>query len=118
MNDKDKKAFIFWIDHYPSDRLDSLGLHELMKSSWQAALEYKDKEIMNEVRQTPSGVSVVKFNKELVRKEIEKLQAENKKLCEALELIYFKICTQKINDSLVNHFELIAKEALKEVGEE
>jgi len=55
-----------------------------MEKGWQAACEYKNKEIMNEVRQTPSGVSVVKFNKELVRKQIEKLQAENKKLREAL----------------------------------
>jgi hypothetical protein len=77
MNDKDKEAFDEWRNSI-STRLD---IHD----AWQAACKYKDKEIMNEVRQTPSGVSVVKFNKELVRKEIEKLQAENKKLREALE---------------------------------
>jgi hypothetical protein len=78
---------------------------------------------MNEVRQTPSGVSVVKFNKELVRKEIEKLQAENKKLREALEF-YAKETNWKLNKN--NHAPLfskcendlgdIAREALKEIG--
>lgn len=32
----------------------------------------------NEVRITPSGVEVVKFNKDLIRKELEKLQNKPK----------------------------------------
>jgi hypothetical protein len=91
MNDKDKEALNAWIDNdvLSQDEINRFkGMSEqervifVVERTWLAACAYKDKEIMNEVRQTPSGVSVVKFNKDLVRKEIDKLQAENKKLCE------------------------------------
>jgi hypothetical protein len=88
MRQKDKEAFDEWLNkerrifeaNEPATFCDADEF--CMEKGWQAACEYKNKEIMNEVRQTPSGVSVVKFNKELVRKEIEKLQAEIKKLRE------------------------------------
>ena len=45
----------------------------------------KDKEALkNEVKQTSHGISVTKYNKELVRREFEQLQAENAKLRECL----------------------------------
>ena len=46
----------------------------------------KDKEALkNEVKQTSHGISVTKYNKELVRREFEKLQDENAKLRECVE---------------------------------
>jgi hypothetical protein len=112
MNDKDKEAFRLWAGEEEGESLlyDGAAFH-----TWQAACEYKDKEIMNEVRQTPSGVSVVKFNKELVRKEIEKLQAENKKLREALlEIKDYGYATCSSDGEQIYN---IAEEALKEVDE-
>jgi hypothetical protein len=141
MNDKDKQEFLKWIvTKLIEEDQDYIKKGEIspyfkpsykngkpdINEAWQAACEYKDKEIMNEVRQTPSGVSVVKFNKELVRKEIEKLEAENKKLREALQWYADrKNCDNPdfVHIEIDEHGEEIAdggyraREALKEVDE-
>jgi ribosomal protein L13 len=122
MNDKDKEALYTWIDNdalSPDETALFKGMSDqervifAIERTWKAACDYKDKEIMNEVRQTPSGVSVVKFNKELVRKEIEKLQAKNKKLREALEKLSLYVSYN--GDTWVQEK---AREALKKVDEE
>jgi cell shape-determining protein MreC len=107
MNDKDKKQFTFWIDDYPSDRLDDWGLYELMKSSFQAACEYKQQEIdalenTNNIQSeiiSSAGDALIKLQAEnkklreniLLLQEktlvLGELEAENKKLREALELM-------------------------------
>jgi len=84
MNDKDKEAFWdFWKKYLITSSLNTIGM-----DVWKAACEYKQKEIeglKNEVKQTSHGISVTKYNKELVRKQFEKLQAENAKLKECVK---------------------------------
>lgn len=75
MNDKDKEAFNVWRNS-TSTRLD---IHD----AWQAACEFKQEEIETvELREIKVNRSFV----ELADKYCE-LQAENKKLREALEYI-------------------------------
>jgi len=103
MNDKDEKAFEDWYGDKPKNYA---SLYLQNKKAWQAACEYKREEysnIMDAITQT----SQYNF----------KLQAENKKLREALEKIlndYRTFCYyldwEEIRD--------IAREALKEVREE
>jgi hypothetical protein len=79
---KDQKAFTqkftFWIDHYPSDRLNDWGLYELMKSAWQAACEYKEKE-------TDELLKQLKHEHDLYKKHLKVYEAENAKLRECVE---------------------------------
>lgn len=117
MNDKDKEAFEnFWDDNYdetfptPDKRRDSI--------IWQAACEYKQKEI-------DELISILDLKKET---NIE-LEAENKKLRDALEEIALLENPDAENEKFWNFLydhELIlhlvsdikiAREALKEVGE-
>jgi len=83
MNDKDKEAFDKWIDsdvlsHDETNRFKNMSEQErvvfVTERTWQAACEYKQKEI-------DELTSVLDFKKETT----VELQAENKKLREALE---------------------------------
>ena len=96
MNDKDKKAFTEWYKNKESE-------FDNCKEAWQAALEY-------ERNISEKAFDLFNKNIDVLDDEIYKLQAENKKLREALE----SIANSK------NYPEpdyLIAREALKEVGE-
>jgi hypothetical protein len=78
MNDKDLDAFNEWRNS-TSTRLD---IHD----AWQAACEYKDKEIEllnNEISWLEEQIDDFMDEPDIT---IKKLQAENKKLREALEL--------------------------------
>jgi regulator of replication initiation timing len=71
MNNKDKEAFEKWfVDYWSFEEINRMDCFK----SWQAALEYKQEEI-DEI------TSILEFKKET---NVE-LQAENKKLREALE---------------------------------
>ena len=111
MNEKDKEAFVKWYSKEASEILwEDFNGDEIVIKSWKYACDYKQKEIdelekdkdylckkmenmrdiykeflKNEVKQTSHGISVTKYNKELVRREFEKLQAENAKLRECVE---------------------------------
>jgi predicted RNase H-like nuclease (RuvC/YqgF family) len=89
MNDKDKEAF----DNYMEENKGVyFGMGEWEKDSdfnvWQAACEYKQEEIEHRddlIYELEQNYLTEKENK-------EKLQAENKKLREALEYIYHSEC--------------------------
>ena len=111
MNDKDKEEFIAWYKNKESE-------FDNCKEAWQAACEYKDKEINDDEELLRYHMNSIGY------RELKKLQAENKKLREALEF-YAKETNWKLNKN--NHAPLfskcendlgdIAREALKEVGE-
>jgi len=145
VNDKDKEAFEQWFksnanssfavflrENYPD-----VGIkwdREPARSAWQAACEYKQKEVdflkdRNEtniskvtcVNQVNDGLHILLKEaeaelfewKEAARSEAEeanRLQAENKKLREALELIEMANCYTDYEDAVG-----IAREELKEV---
>jgi hypothetical protein len=106
MIDKDKQEFEKWfIKTYRYDYKDLVIPESInpQKEAWQAALEY-ERNISEKV------FDLFNKNIDVLDDEIYKLQAENKKLREALE----SIANSK------NYPEpdyLIAREALKEVGE-
>ena len=124
MNDKDKEAFTqkftFWINHYPSDRLNDWGLYELMKSAWQAACDYKQKEI-DELEKEKDYLCKKMENMRGIYKDSEKLQAENAKLKEQDQIIGKEIKTyiqiaeklQAENAELKQKLSTIWKEAEK-----
>ena len=124
MNDKDKEAFDNWIDndvlsHDDNNKFKNMSEQErvvfVTERTWKAALEYE------------------RFNhRYCVVGLVEKLQAENKKLREALE--FYENCTRLMLDvrdlpkdpvlgySIVSSKSImdngdVAREALKEVGE-
>jgi len=113
MNDKDKKEFEKWWDNYPMGKNITKQLYDRTKDAWQAALEYE------------------RFNHKYcvvgtLDKLCEKLEAENKKLREALQWYADrKNCDNPdfAHVEIDEHGEEIAdggyraREALKEVGE-
>jgi cell shape-determining protein MreC len=119
MNEQDKEAFDIWRNS-TSTRLD---IHD----AWQAACEYKDREVLEwkeaarseaaevDRLQTENKIKDKKVTeyKELARLQadtITRLERENKKLREALGLI------EKMRGG-ANQCNIVAREALKEVGE-
>lgn len=87
MNDKDKEAFEKWYSKETSDVLweDSNG-DEIVIKSWQAACEYKQKEIDELKNVTHWTVEQDgRVTRHISIAEIEKLQAENAKLRECVE---------------------------------
>jgi len=140
MNDKDKKAFEEWFLGLDNAHIISaMKLNRGWFEAWQAACEYKQKEVdflkdRNEtniskvtcVNQVNDGLHILLKEaeaelfewKEAAKSEaniVNELQAENKKLREALE----KITTIRRKDGNDNDYEgsevYIAREALKEV---
>jgi hypothetical protein len=90
MNDKDKEAFEKWFLEYPSWRVD-MSRQESCEKAWQAACEYMQAELAH---------------------HIFTIEAENKKLREALEF-YAKCDGFCADDECVCSIK-IAREALKE----
>lgn len=82
MNDKDKEAFEkWWIEFVKKDlglNVKAIPDHKIEKA-WQAACEYKDKEINDDEELLRNHMNSIGY------RELKKLQAENKKLREALE---------------------------------
>lgn len=127
MSDKDRKAFEDWFSGCELEVIDDLRI-------WQAACEYKDKEQYIEGSIHESGGikremtwkessdmmenmyknSIVQLDREHER--IRKLQAENRKMREALEEISKSRSLLKFHDTLTKDAELAMK-TLKEVGE-
>jgi hypothetical protein len=109
MNDKDKEAFIAWYKNKESE-------FDNCKEAWQAACEYKQKEI-NELKNVTYWT--VEQNGNVTRHisivDIEKLQAENKKLREAL--IECPIVGEIHRDSneRFKEWNLILRNALREL---
>lgn len=155
MNEKDKKAFENWLDdcYFDGDRRPDPSV----KEAWQAACEYKQKEVdffkdRNEtniskvtcINQVNDGLHILLKEaeaelfewKEAARSEAEevnRLQAENRKLREALE--FYENCTRLMLDvrdlpkdpvlgySIVSSKSImdngdVAREALKKAGRE
>jgi hypothetical protein len=108
MNDKDKEAFEKWWDEYPMGWKISGELHKNTSDSWQAACEYKQKEIDDLTGQLKSCIFVYE-------EKVNRLIAENKKLREALGF-YAKCDGFCAEDECVCSTKT-AVEALKEVGE-
>jgi hypothetical protein len=84
MNDKDKEAFEKWeLDYFgKNDNCPHYMLH--IKNTWQAACEYKQREITlleNEISYLEETIDDFMDEPDI---EIKRLQAENKKLREAL----------------------------------
>ena len=102
MNDKNKKAFDEWLSEAGNHYADALAYEfekHLCFVSWQAACEYKDKDILEYKEASRSEAD-----------EVNRLQAENKKLREALEAIAKDY--DRPSDMMKK-----AREALKEVEE-
>jgi hypothetical protein len=101
MNDKDEEAFDKW--YGSENNIICKGFHYEHREAWQAACEYKEGEVKAYVNHLKD------FDDEIGR-----LQAENKKLREALEFY-----SMRKNDDSSNHWNNSkAIEALKEVGKE
>jgi hypothetical protein len=127
MNDKDKEAFEKWLNdqNYKYDTWDGqdyrdgkiVSIYSETELAWQAVCEYKDKEI-----------DEIKFTYKSLNDDALEIINENKKLREALKKIIEKDltripCPDNKLGCLVLHYGnsdlgIIAKEALKEVGEE
>jgi hypothetical protein len=112
MNDKDKKAFTEWYKNKESE-------FDNCKEAWQAALEY-------ERNISEKAFDLFNKNIDVLGDEIYKLQAENKKLREALQWYADrKNCDNPdfAHVEIDEHGEEIAdggyraREALKEVSE-
>jgi hypothetical protein len=119
MNDKDKEAFEKWFELLGETHLERvIKLNRgASHKAWQAACEYKDKEINNDEELLRNHMNSIGY------RELKKLQAENKKLREALEKIidqYFDLPYElRMKKGLKEGRDsLIAREALKEVGKE
>ena len=109
MNDKDKEAFRLWAGEEEGESLlyDGAAFH-----TWQSACEYMKDEIEHRddlIYELEQNYLVEKENK-------QKLQAENKKLREALEQIAYHVGKFPIHESYCE-LSHIAREALKEIKE-
>ena len=85
----------------------------------------KDKEALkNEVKQTSHGISVTKYNKELVRREFEQLQAENAKLRKLIHksiqgfgfarMVLREACFHAAADDMTDYIDVVSS-SLKEL---
>jgi hypothetical protein len=89
MNDKDKEAFEEWCKNYFGEDATIINVPSYFIHTWQAACEYKDKEIdffkdRNETNISKATcINQVNDGLHILLKEAE---AENKKLREALKL--------------------------------
>ena len=103
MNDKDKEAFGDFVCQHDQGIVQAGDESELDMAErvWQAACEYKDKELVEWREAARSEAD-----------EVNRLQAENKKLREALEKLSFYVSYN--GDTWVSE---IARKALKEVSE-
>lgn len=109
MNDEDKKAYAI----YESTILDREGYLYIAREAWQAACEYKQKEI-DELKKEKDYLCQKMENMRFIYKDSEKLQIENAKLRECVEF-YAKIRhTIKVKGSIVYSPER-AKQCLKEL---
>lgn len=128
MNNKDEKAFEDWYGDKPKNYA---SLYLQNKKAWQAACEYKKETLLECIHNYYSLMEELKEYKEAARSEAEevnRLQAENKKLREALEFYAEswergewegELLVRKLGS--YNKFvevHSIAREALKEAGEE
>jgi hypothetical protein len=125
MNDKDKEEFDKW---YSEEYAEILWSHstgdEVVVITWQAACEYKQKEV-DELKNITSWTVEQdgKVTRHLSICDIEKLQAENKKLREALEFyavngLAMVEVGMRIDERLTKEFYIngsYAREALKEI---
>jgi len=137
----DKEAFENWYSKETSDVLwEDFNGDEIVIKTWQAACEYKDKSIRDGLKMKQMNDDIENLKAENLRLStivnnqktvIEINQAENKKLCEALEFYANTftwqghydvhdtpalILTDRDNESCV--FGNRAREALKELDEE
>ncbi len=114
MNDKDKQEFEKWFLEYPSWRV-TMSRHEACEKAWSAALEYE---------RFHHKYCVVSS----LDKLCEKLEAQNKKLREALQFYadatnnpkqYMRqgYLVYNLKKAISVDGGTIAREALKEVGE-
>jgi formiminotetrahydrofolate cyclodeaminase len=99
MNDKDKEAFHKFMDEYLFGVLSTNTERQTIYDTWQAACEYKDKELIN-------GSKMKQMND-----RVEDLITENKKLREALQFYADKDWEIQDEDGGAK-----AKEALKKDG--
>jgi hypothetical protein len=97
MNNKDKEAFDKWCDLNGYLHI----VEDFLYEAWKAACEYKDKELLEYKEAARSEAQ-----------EVNELQAENKKLREALEF-YSKCDGFCADDECICSYQ-IAREALKE----
>ena len=135
MNDKDREALHTWIDNdalSPDETALFKGMSDqervifAIERTWQAACEYKQKEIDDILGQLKSCIFVYeeKVNRLIAENEklrdnilllqektlvLGELEAENKKLREALSLVEMANCYTDYEDAVD-----IAREALKE----
>lgn len=118
MNDKDKEAFDkWWISN--KYQLTSFYWHDTslvgseILATWKAACEYKKETLLECIHNYYSLMEELKEWKEAARSEAEevnRLQAENKKLREALEYLNtITVLPEKVKP--------IIREALKEIKE-
>jgi hypothetical protein len=105
MNDKDKEAFEDWLSNVDNSYTDALAYEferHLCFASWQAALAYRDKQIEEKMKGAcPTCEPVGELN--------QQLEAENKKLREALNW-----CLSQVG--YASPWWIKINEALKEVG--
>jgi hypothetical protein len=115
--EKDKEAFDKWcVEKFniAPELIEDFRFsfsHKLIhtESAWQAALEYKEAEIIELKKKVQMNTHNSAFNG---------LLAENKKLREALESIESQITSWYISETvLIERILLAAREALKEVGD-
>lgn len=111
MNEKDKKAFEKWWDEI---RLRGQSTFGIVAITWQAACEYKQKEIddLEEslvVRLSKSyiaGKDLSKIIQKNLTNEIEKLQTENAKLRENINGTRVKQMNERIEELLIENAKL------------
>ena len=101
MNDKDKEAFVDFIESNIDFYSNALIRIKSAVVAWQAACEYKDKEIDILINHDIEGY----------KEGIDCLTTENKKLREALEYIYETQCAGCNLEEIMN----VCREALKEI---
>ncbi len=119
MNDKDKEAFEAWWKEYTSN-LSHTPTEWDVHDAWQAACEYKKETLLECAHNYYSLMEELKEYKEAARSEAEEvneLQAENKKLREALEVVlgYDGDFLSTSAEVRLNTAKYAAEEALKEV---
>jgi hypothetical protein len=68
MNEQDNRTFEIWASELTNEKLDNLGLHELMREAWQAACEYKQAEIdALDSHRKKSGEGMSKLDEKIIQ---------------------------------------------------
>jgi hypothetical protein len=117
MNDKDKEAFEKWFKDAWDIDFDAYDFrHTIQVKAWQAACEYKDKEINDDEELLRDHMNSIGY------RELKKLQAENKKLREALDNAHDDFTKQGLHKQASRVLLALnittTREALKKVEDE